>query len=109
MNFNILHEKRKAFMARNKSFDHVLIEGKNCVLISAPHGVSQVRLGKPKFCEIGSVATALVLQEKTDSWFLAKTKNNNDDANFDEVSSYKNTIQKILYVLLRCLELWLFY
>ena len=36
MNFNILHEKRKAFMARNKNFDHVLIEGKNCVLISAP-------------------------------------------------------------------------
>lgn len=55
-----------------------------------------MRLGKPKFSEIGSVATALVLQEKTSSWFLAKTKNNNDDANFDEVSSYKNTIQKII-------------
>ena len=27
---------------------------------------------------------------------IAKTKNNNDDANFDEVSPYKNTIRKLI-------------
>lgn len=96
MNFNQLHNYRKQFIRTNKSKDHTILIGNNNVLISAPHGVSQVRLGKYKFCEIGSLATALYLQQKTNSYAIVKTKNNNDDANFDESSLYKNSIEKLI-------------
>ena len=81
-------------MNQNKEKDHVVLKGKNNVLISAPHGVSQVRLGKYKYSEIGSLTTALYLFENSNCFLIAKTQNNNDDANFDEKSKYKNSIEK---------------
>jgi len=105
ISFNKLHNKRKQFLQKHKSEDHVVVFGNNTILISAPHGVSQVRLGKHKVAEIGSLATALYIKETTNCNFIAKTKNNNDDANFDENSNYKNTIfelidkQQIKYII----------
>lgn len=96
MYFNKVHTERKNFIASNRLKDHVIISGKNNVLISAPHGVSQVRLGKYKSAEIGSLALALYLQQKTNSFLIAKTKNNNDDANFDECSKYKDDVMDII-------------
>lgn len=96
LNFTQLNNKRKEFMTKNRKKDHAIIVGKNNILLSAPHGVSQVRLGKHKFSEIGSLATALQLQEETDCHLIAKTQNNFDDANFDEVSAYKNSVEKII-------------
>lgn len=96
MNFNQLHNNRKKFIAENKLKDHVIINGENNILISAPHGVSQVRLGKYKAAEIGSLALSLNLQKTTNSFLIAKTKNNNNDANFDEISSYKDDIKKLI-------------
>lgn len=96
MNFNQLHNNRKNFIAENKLKDHVIINGENNILISAPHGVSQVRLGKYKAAEIGSLALSLNLQKTTNSFLIAKTKNNNNDANFDEISSYKDDIKKLI-------------
>jgi len=96
MDFDKLHAKRKNFLETNKLKDHITLIGKNNILISAPHGVSQVRLGKYKVAEIGSITTALYLQNKTNSFLIAKTKNNNNDANFDEESSYKDEIKKLL-------------
>lgn len=83
-------------MKQHKNDDHVVLEGRNNILLSAPHGVSQVRLGKPKFSEIGSLATALCLALNTNCHLIAKTKNNFDDANFDEQSEYKNSVEKII-------------
>ncbi len=96
MSFNKLHNQRKLFMKQNKEKDHVVLKGKNNVLISAPHGVSQVRLGKYKYSEIGSLTTALYLFENSNCFLIAKTQNNNDDANFDEKSKYKNSIEKLV-------------
>ena len=96
MNFNQLHDFRKRFIKTNNSQDHVVLIGNNNILISAPHGVSQVRLGKYKVSEIGSLATALYLQQKTHSYTIVKTKNNNDDANFDESSLYKDSIEELV-------------
>lgn len=45
---------------------------------------------------MGSLATALYLQKETNSFLIAKTKNNNDDANFDEKSEYKDTIYSLI-------------
>lgn len=97
MNFNSLQTYRRSFLEENKEHDHVVVHGKNNILLSAPHGVSQVRLGKYKFSEIGSLTTALHLQRSTNSYLIAKTKNNNDDANFDEVSLYKSRIEELIY------------
>lgn len=96
MNFNQIHTNRKMFISKNRDKDHCIIYGNNSILFSAPHGVTQVRLGKPKYCEIGSLATALCLQQITHSHLIAKTKNNFDDANFDDVSPYKNSVLKLI-------------
>ena len=95
MDFRKLHQHRKSFLRENKEKDYVLIEGKSKVLLSAPHGVSQLRLGKSKFAEPGSLATVLYLQNVCGAKLIAKTKNNFDDANFDEVSAYKDEIDKL--------------
>lgn len=96
LTFNKFVNERKIFLEENLKKDHVTIFGKNNILISAPHGVSQVRLEKYKVHEIGSLATALYLQKQTNCFLIAKTKNNNDDANFDEKSEYKNSIRKLI-------------
>ena len=36
------------------------------------------------------------MHQQTNSWFIAKTKNNNDDANFDDKSLYKSSIEKLI-------------
>lgn len=87
--FDRLHAERKIFLKENCNKDYVVLEGRNNVLLSAPHGVSQVRLGKFKFSEIGSLAMALQLKRNTDCHMIAKTKNNCDDANFDENCEYR--------------------
>ena len=96
LTFEKLHNVRKRLIEENNRKDHVIIEGNNNIIISAPHGVSQVRLGKQKPSEIGSLATALFLRNNSNSFLIVKTRNNNDDANFDEVSNYKNSIKKLI-------------
>lgn len=96
MDFYNFHESRRIFIKKNKNKDHVIGIGKNNILVSAPHGVSQVRLGKYKFSEIGSLSTLLYLKNHTKCFMICKTKNNYDDANFDESSSYKTSIQKLI-------------
>ena len=96
ISFDKLHTIRKMFLSENKLKDHIFAVGTSPVLISAPHGVSQVRLGKLKPSEIGSLATALFLKKHTNCHLIAKTKNNNDDANFDEECRYKTHIKEII-------------
>lgn len=96
ISFDKLHANRKNFIDENKLKDHVFLEGSSPVIVSSPHGVSQVRLGKLKVAEIGSLATALFLKNQTNSHFIAKTKNNNDDANFDEECRYKTHLKEII-------------
>lgn len=96
MDFYNFHKSRRNFIESNKDSDHIVTIGYNNILISAPHGVSQVRLGKHKFSEIGSLATLLHLKNHTKCFTISKTKNNNDDANFDEISPYKSSIQKLI-------------
>ena len=96
INFTRLHKDRIDFVKNNQNDDHVILNGDNKVLISAPHGVNQVRLGKLKYKEIGSLAVALYLRNNTNSFLIAKTKNNYDDANFDENCKYRKSIERIV-------------
>ncbi len=96
ISFTQLQNNRKKFLNDNKNKDFVVLEGGNKVILSVPHAVSQIRLGKYKYAEIGSLAVGLYLKDKTNSYLIAKTKNNNDDANFDIPSPYKNKIKSII-------------
>ena len=91
-----IHKIRKAFMQANEHRDHAIIEGHNDILFSVPHAVNQVRLGKLKYKEIGSMAVAMYLAEKTGGYLIAKTKNNSDDANFDENCKYRDSISRLI-------------
>jgi len=86
--------RRKKFLSENSDKDYVYIKTQSRVLISCPHGVPQTRLGKSKYQEIGALAVTLELAERLNTNLIAKTSNNFDDANFDEVSPYKNKIKK---------------
>lgn len=87
---------RREFLEKNKRKDHAFILGSGDVLLSAPHGVSQVRLGKRKVQESGSLCTALLLQQLTNSHLIAKTKNNFDDANFDPACEYRISLDRFV-------------
>lgn len=87
---------RKRILDKYGDEDHVYFKGVNNVLISAPHGVSQTRLGKYKVPELGTIPLAILLQGETLSHVIIKTKNNFDDANFDEESAYKRKIEKLV-------------
>ena len=94
--FYTLHNKRRVFRKENSDKDHIIFDGNCKVLVSAPHGVSQIRLGRKKACEVGSLTTALFLKNNTNCFLIAKTRNNFDDANFDKVSPYKDDLIKCI-------------
>ena len=97
---------REEFLKQNKDKDHVILLGDDYpVILSAPHGVNQWREGRDKYCEPGTINTVLHLHKMCNCPAILKTKNNHDDANWDEVSSYKTALfkfikdHKIKYVL----------
>lgn len=96
ISFGKVHNSRKKFLKEHAEKDHQIIEGKKSVLLSAPHGVNHVRLGKEKYREVGSLATALLLQKETDCFLIAKTKNSGDDANFDPNCKYRKSVEKLI-------------
>ncbi|MCL2444998.1 hypothetical protein FWD07_02680 [Candidatus Saccharibacteria bacterium] len=66
------------------------LSGNGCVLISAPHSVEQLRLGKPKLPEYQTGILALLLHHTLNCPTIIKTSNQNDDANFDMPCAYKS-------------------
>lgn len=94
--FYEVSEMATIFLNSHCNEDHVFVSGNNSVLISIPHGVSQTRLGKKKLAEPGSANLGLTVAKNTNSHLLVKTKDNFDDANFDESCDYRNTLLKVL-------------
>ncbi len=95
-NFSDFVKRRKRFLKENSEKSFVIVEGQIPLIISSPHGVSQVRLGQPKYAEPGSLSLALELQKRTNAHLIAKTKNCNDDANFDAISPYKEELKRYI-------------
>ena len=75
---------------------HTSILTKSKILISAPHGVEQTRLGKRKCSEKGSARFAIQLQKLLNSNIIIKTLNLYDDANFDLNCGYRKQMNKII-------------
>lgn len=94
--FSDFAKRRKRFLKENSEKSFVIVEGQIPLIISAPHGVSQVRLGNQKYAEPGSLSIALELQKRTNAYLIAKTKNCNDDANFDAISPYKEELKRYI-------------
>ena len=74
--------------------DFVFFQGEKQILISAPHAVYQLRDGNLKFPEPETALIALILNQMGYPCII-KTTNENDDANYDETSNYKDKIQNI--------------
>ena len=87
---------RNQFLKENEENNFVCITKNSPLLISLPHAVSQIRLGKLKVAEIGSFYVGYILAEELCANLIVKTKNNNDDANFDEVSPYREKIKQLI-------------
>ncbi len=73
-----------------------LKEGKGVVMISAPHSVEQTRKGAVKYAEPQTGILALLLHDELNCPVIYKTKNDNDDANFDVKSPYKEALVKYI-------------
>ena len=76
--------------------DHVFFQTNSSILISAPHGVSQVRLGKFKQAERGTIPLAFEVAKRTNANLIIKTRNDDDDANFFEHSLYRQKLNEII-------------
>jgi len=74
----------------------IIENGKNSIVLSAPHSVSQIREGSNK---IGEYRTGLIVKKLgkiTKSHIIYKTKNLNDDANYDEQCNYKCSLENYI-------------
>lgn len=96
VSFKTFSKIRKDLLLSYGENDHFFKQTNSSVLISAPHGVPQIRLGKFKVAEIGTIPVASIFAENTNSNLLIKTKNNNDDANYDADCQYRKQIENIL-------------
>lgn len=84
----------KELFNNEKGFE--IINGNNSIIVSAPHSVSQIRNGKIKTGEFKTGLIAILLNELANCHVIYKTKNNNDDANYDEYSCYKNELAEYI-------------
>ena len=73
-----------------------VIKGKEKIILSAPHCVKHIREKsvRPRETKTGTIVR--VLSEKYNTYGIYKTKNENDDANWDEKCKYKNCVRKIV-------------
>lgn len=90
-------EIRKVILRENDR-DYISEIGENRVIISAPHGVTQRRLGRLKVAELGTIPVAKIVANETKSNLIVKTRNLNDDANFDYKSKYRQEIKRIIRI-----------
>ena len=86
---NKLIDKFNELLKKGNSFE--IETGNKKILISAPHAVEQTRNGKIKFAEPQTAIIALALNLYGYPCMI-KTKNENDDANYDLKSTYKSTL-----------------
>lgn len=89
-------EKYKDYFKQPHTESFKLLEGQGLVIVSAPHSVEQTREGKIKFAEPQTGILARLLHDELNCPVIFKTKNCNDDANYDESSSYKDSLSSYI-------------
>ena len=80
----------------NKEKPFKIVKGNLPIIFSAPHCVKQLREGKIKCAEGETGAIVQILSNRLDCYAIYKTYNDNDDANYDLNSKYKEYLLKIV-------------
>ena len=80
----------------NKEKPFKIVKGNLPIIFSAPHCVKQLREGKIKCAEGETGAIVQILAKETNCYAIYKTYNDNDDANYDIDSKYKEYLLKIV-------------
>lgn len=93
-----IRERIGYFLLESHETHHLLEKGTIPIIVSAPHSVEQTRDGKRKYGEYQTGVLAQLLRENIDCSCIYKTKNNNDDANFDDKSDYKDELIKFIKI-----------
>ncbi|MCL2177060.1 MAG: hypothetical protein FWB72_03850 [Firmicutes bacterium] len=83
-------------LAAHKDETYIIENAASNVLISAPHFVRQVRLGRIKSAEPTTGSLAIILNELTNCNVIIKVANESNDANFDERSVYKTKMRQLI-------------
>ena len=87
-------EKYKEYLKKDHEQSFVVLSGNGRVFISCPHAVSQLRNGFLKSAEPETGVMAFILNELYRYPVIIKTSNKGDDANYDEISPYKDECVK---------------
>lgn len=90
-----IKEAEKLFDGES-SESFAIASGEKNIIVSAPHSVEQLRDGKIKYSERQSGALAVILGKNVGCHAIYKTRNAGDDANFDETSTYRNTLAEYI-------------
>lgn len=77
-------------MINKESF--IIQEGQCPVMLSAPHAVEHTRNGQLRYPEPQTAYLSRKLHESLDCPYICKTENQEDDANYDRHSPYKETL-----------------
>ncbi len=87
--------KNKGDLESKKGYK--IIKGNNSkIMISCPHSVSQLRKGKIKIRENYVGVISKIVQKNTGCHLIIKTRNMDDDANFDKNSNYKDELESYI-------------
>lgn len=74
----------------------IVVDGDKPLIISCPHSVPQTRGDRIKLAETRTAIFGCILNLELDVPLIFKTKNCKDDANFDLVCKYKDTLVKYI-------------
>ncbi len=73
-----------------------IIDGSKKFILSAPHSVPQLRNGRIKLPEYRTGIMAIELSKRLSCPVIYKTRNLDDDANFDEVHPYREALKNYI-------------
>jgi hypothetical protein len=79
------------------NYNNFCIEkGNKKIMLSAPHCVDHYRNGKIKKREINTDTLIKKIKEKSDINIIYKTESLNEDANYDDISEYRNKAKEFV-------------
>ena len=87
---------RKIENLLNSDQREIIVDGHEKIMLSCPHCVIHYRNGEIKYDEPDTLIIADYLHKKFDLPFIYKVKSDNEDANYDAVSTYKNILKEYI-------------
>lgn len=89
----IKNKRRKIESLLNNNQREIIVEGHGSIMLSCPHCVLHYRNGEMRYDEPDTLIIADYLHKKFDLPFIYKVKSDDEDANYDSKSSYKEILK----------------